>query len=102
MVEELRDKLPQVEEVCRRFGVARLDVFGSAARDDFDPERSDMDFLVVFTTHCDLRPAKQYFGLLHALEDLFARPVHLAEDFQGQKRSFLTRIQPDRRQLYAA
>lgn len=36
--------------LCRRHGVARLDVFGSAARGvDFDPERSDVDLLVEFT-----------------------------------------------------
>ena len=33
--------------LCRRHGVARLDVFGSAARGvDFDPARSDVDLLV--------------------------------------------------------
>ena len=36
--------------LCRRHGVARLDVFGSAARGvDFDPARSDVDLLVEFT-----------------------------------------------------
>ena len=39
--EELRD-------LCRRFHVRRLEVFGSAARGDFDPARSDIDFLVEF------------------------------------------------------
>ncbi|MCZ8278627.1 MAG: nucleotidyltransferase domain-containing protein [Acetobacteraceae bacterium] len=35
--------------LCRRHGVARLDVFGSAARGmDFDPARSDVDLLVEF------------------------------------------------------
>lgn len=35
--------------ICRRFGVRRLDVFGSASRGtDFDPEHSDVDFLVEF------------------------------------------------------
>jgi predicted nucleotidyltransferase len=35
--------------LCRRHGVARLDVFGSAARGvDFDLARSDVDLLVEF------------------------------------------------------
>ena len=38
----------EVAELCRRFHVRRLEVFGSAARGDFDPERSDVDFLVEF------------------------------------------------------
>jgi uncharacterized protein len=36
-----------IAELCRRFHVRRLDVFGSAARGtDFDPSRSDVDLLV--------------------------------------------------------
>jgi uncharacterized protein len=38
-------------ELCARFGVRRLEVFGSAAGEEFDPSRSDLDFLV------DFRPA---------------------------------------------
>ncbi|MBX9593311.1 MAG: nucleotidyltransferase domain-containing protein [Roseomonas sp.] len=38
-----------IAALCRRFGVTRLEVFGSAARgDDFDPARSDVDLLVEF------------------------------------------------------
>ena len=39
----------ELADLCRRHGVARLDVFGSAARGvDFDPARSDVDLLVEF------------------------------------------------------
>ncbi len=39
----------EIAALCRRFGVRRLAVFGSAARGaDFDPQRSDVDFLVEF------------------------------------------------------
>ena len=40
-VEELAD-------LCRKHGIMRLDIFGSALRDDFDPSRSDVDLLVEF------------------------------------------------------
>jgi hypothetical protein len=65
--------------LCRRFGVARLEVFGSAARaDGFVPASSDFDFLVT------LGPASRddlaaYAGLHEALEALFARRVDLLE-----------------------
>lgn len=43
------DKREELVELCRRHGVARLEVFGSAARGtDFDPQTSDADFLVEF------------------------------------------------------
>ena len=38
-----------IAELCRRFHVNRLEVFGSAARgSDFDPARSDVDLLVTY------------------------------------------------------
>ena len=36
----------QLAEICRRHHVKRLEVFGSAAVGDFNPEKSDIDFLV--------------------------------------------------------
>lgn len=45
----LAEKRNALTELCRRHGVRRLDVFGSAARGiDFDPARSDTDLLVEF------------------------------------------------------
>ncbi len=69
-----------ITRLCRRHAVRRLAVFGSAARStDFDPARSDADFLVEFDPRTDLRPLEQYFGLADALQDLLGRPVDLVE-----------------------
>lgn len=38
----------EIEAVCERLGVEELSVFGSVIREDFDPARSDIDFLVRF------------------------------------------------------
>jgi uncharacterized protein len=66
--------------LCKRYDVARLEVFGSAARGmDFDPAASDVDFLVEFRADSSLRPLEQFFGLAEALKDLFGRPVDLVE-----------------------
>lgn len=76
--EELRD-------LCRRFHVRRLDLFGSAAHEDFDPERSDLDFLVEFDcTHPEAMKFKTYLGLKDSLERLFGRPVDLVEESRRQ------------------
>ena len=45
IIEKNRDKLI---ELCKKYGVAELDVFGSAAAEDFDEQSSDIDFLVEF------------------------------------------------------
>ncbi|HKX08964.1 MAG TPA: nucleotidyltransferase domain-containing protein [Stellaceae bacterium] len=72
--------VPQLKRLCRRFHVRRLELFGSAARDDFDPERSDFDFLVEFDRrHRDARSLRTYFRLKEGLEALFGRPVDLVE-----------------------
>ncbi len=44
---EIAVRKDEITVICRRHGVARLEIFGSAARgDDFDPDNSDADFLV--------------------------------------------------------
>ena len=80
MQAEIEEKREAFAALCRRYGVARLEVFGSAARGiDFDPKRSDFDFLVEFDQRSDLPPLKQFFGFAEALEQLLGRPVNLVE-----------------------
>ena len=70
MTADIASRRSELNDLCRRFGVRRLDLFGSAARDDFDPARSDLDFLVEFDR--DGPPggyANVYFGLKDALEE---------------------------------
>jgi hypothetical protein len=75
----VRERLERVVELCRHHSVRRLALFGSAVRDDFDPERSDLDFLVDFEPLPPPRHADAYFGLLADLETLFERPIDLVE-----------------------
>ena len=66
--------------LCRRFDVERLEVFGSAARGtDFEPHRSDADFLVAYKAESTQQPLAQFLGLAQALEELLGRPVDLLE-----------------------
>jgi predicted nucleotidyltransferase len=65
--------------ICRRHGVARLDVFGSAARGvDFDPARSDVDLLVEFAPSTPRRLAALLDFEAEAGKAL-ARPVEVVE-----------------------
>jgi hypothetical protein len=77
---EIADKRDALIALCKRYDVARLEVFGSAARGtDFDPATSDADFLVEFKTGSALAPLEQFFGFADALKDLLGRPVDLVE-----------------------
>lgn len=76
---ELDQRLPAIQALCRRHGVARLEVFGSAARGaDFDAERSDYDFLVTFMPAARNDMAA-FEAFQSALEALLGRPVDLVE-----------------------
>jgi len=71
LIEHNRDA---IVDLCRQYGVRKLAVFGSAAKDTFDPATSDLDFVVDLG---DYEPgvASRYLGLIVALERLFGRHV---------------------------
>lgn len=69
----------QIATLCRKYGVLRLDVFGSACRADFDPQRSDVDLVVEFAAEPVDSEFDRYFGLKQSLETLFGRSVDLVE-----------------------
>lgn len=64
------------EEIMHRFGVKRLSVFGSAARDEMRDD-SDIDVLVMFEGPSTF---DGYFDLKTYLEQLFGRPVDLVTE----------------------
>ncbi len=76
MIREIADRRDDIERLCRRYGVQRLEVFGSAAAGAFRPDESDLDFLVEFET-AGAGYADRFFGLLEGLQELFGRPVDL-------------------------
>jgi predicted nucleotidyltransferase len=77
LIEEHRN---EIAELCRRYGVRLLEAFGSIARaDDFDPARSDADFLVTFESAGERSALGQFLGFAEALEALLGRRVDLVE-----------------------
>lgn len=80
MIADIATHRDELRVLCRRFHVRRLDVFGSAARAaDFDPARSDLDFLVEFEPVELAAYFDVFFGLKESLETLFGRKVDLVE-----------------------
>jgi predicted nucleotidyltransferase len=79
MIDEIQAHREELRTLCRRFRVRRLDLFGSAARGDFDPVRSDLDFIVEFDRNAPQNPFDSYFGLKEGLEALLGRKVDLVE-----------------------
>jgi uncharacterized protein len=77
MIHELAGYQAALEELCSRYKVRRLELFGSAAVGRDRPGESDLDFLVEFDPLPSGRYADTYFGLLENLQQLFGRPVDL-------------------------
>jgi uncharacterized protein len=102
MADVIETRKTELENLCRRHGVARLALFGSALRNDFDPEKSDLDFAVEFPTMTPSEHAGAYFGFLEDLESLFERRVDLVE-ISAIRNSYLRQEIEERQEtLYAA
>jgi uncharacterized protein len=105
-----RTMLPLIEmrrsdiaEICRRFHVSRLDVFGSAARgSDFDPARSDVDLLVTYESSTARPTLEEYFEFREQLETLFGRSVDLVTAGAVRNPYVRADIERSRELVYAA
>lgn len=99
LIENHRD---DIVALCRRHHARRLELFGSAARGDFDAQRSDLDFLVELEE--GLPPgalAQAFFDLKDGLEALFGRSVDLVMARSIRNPHFLRRVNAERQVVYA-
>ncbi len=79
MLQLIEIRRRDIAELCRRFHVNRLEVFGSAARgSDFDPAHSDVDLIVTYEFGTSRPTLDEYFEFREQLETLFGRSVDLA------------------------
>lgn len=102
MIDLIREKLPEIRELCERYHVQWLDLAGSAAKGTFKQEASDLDFVVQFAPFPAGGHADAYFGLWFGLEDLFGRSVDLIEFGAIKNPYFLESIVESKEELYAA
>lgn len=92
----------ELAALARRYGVARLEIFGSVATGKFDPESSDLDFLVEFVDQPPEGRARAYFGLLEELQCLFNRPIDLVTIRSVTNPYFLQSVNETRRPVFEA
>ena len=92
----------ELEALCHRFRVRRLELFGSAAAGQDRPGESDLDFLVEFEPLPTGGYADTYFGLLEALESLFGRAVDLVIPSTIKNPYFRQSVERTKTLLYAA
>lgn len=92
-----------IRALARDFGVARLEVFGSVCTPDFDPERSDIDFLVAYPPNYDFGPwLARRQELQAALERLLGHQVDLVTTTALENRWFRREAEKTRTVIYDA
>ena len=96
-------QLESIRDLCREYYVTKLELFGSATREDFDAERSDIDLLVEFAPGTDLGPwMARFWELQDRLEVLLGRKVDLIMPNALRNPYLIHSINQDRHVLYAA
>jgi uncharacterized protein len=101
MIALVEQRKPEIADLCRRYRVERLDVFGSAASGQFTPEQSDLDFIVRFQHRAPTGEyADRYLGLADALEALFQRRVDLVSEESIRNPYFRREVEATRQPLY--
>ena len=102
MLDEILGQKAELEQICRRYRVQRLELFGSAVSGRYRQGESDLDFLVEFEPLPIGAYADAFFGLLETLEDLFSRPVDLVVASAVKNPYLRESIESNKALLYAA
>ncbi|MBI3736848.1 nucleotidyltransferase domain-containing protein [Candidatus Sumerlaeota bacterium] len=97
---DIQNHLPEIESACADLGVRRLDLFGSATRDELTPS-GDVDVLALFDRTKGLL-VDRYFDLKERLEQAFGRPVDLVLDDSIRNPYFREAVEASRVNIYEA
>lgn len=99
IIENNKEKLV---ELCKKYKVAELDLFGSVVTGDFDDEKSDLDFLVEFEKTVAQDRFDNFFNFLAELRQLFNRSIDLVEMGGLRNPYFIEMVNKTKRRIYAA
>ncbi len=102
MIDVVEAKRGAIAALCRKYGVVRLFIFGSALRDDFRPGHSDIDLLVEFGPMSGHDKAHAYFDLLDEMSALLDTHVDLVMAGAVRNRYIARDIEATKLELYAA
>ena len=102
MVAVIEERREAIVALCRKYGVIRMDVFGSALRDDFRLGESDVDLLVEFGSRDPYALADDYFDMLDELRAVLGQPVDLVMVGAIKNPYILADIEQSKQPVYAA
>ena len=101
MIDLIEQHKKELLALCKRYGVRKLDLFGSGATGTFDSATSDLDFVVDFL---DYGPgiARRFFDFTTAVEELFGRSSDFVFDSEMKNPYFRAMVNANREPLYDA
>lgn len=99
MISIITDNKARISELCRTQNVRKLEVFGSATTDAFDPKTSDIDMIVDLGPYSD-DIADRYLDLAYGLEDILGRSVDLITSRSIKNPYFRSAVDSQRETVY--
>jgi uncharacterized protein len=103
MQDLIEKKRTRIAELCRRYNVCKLEVFGSAARQsDFVPGHSDIDFAVEFGKARSHSPLEEFLLFRSELSETLGQAVDLVELSAVKNPYILKSISQDKELVFAA
>ena len=94
-------KTDQLQQLCKKFNVKELYLFGSATTDNFS-ENSDLDFIVKFNRQGFEGAFDQFIDFKQELEEIYGRPVDLYHLKKFRNSIFQQEVERSKELLYAA
>lgn len=98
-VDEQQD---EIAAACRKYGIERLFIFGSAIRDDFRPGDSDIDLLVEFGPIEFTKKFHTYLDAREAFRRIFQADVDLVMRGAVKNKVIANEIDRTKKLIYAA
>ena len=101
MLSIIENKKNELQQLCEKYAVKSMYLFGSASKSNFRSE-SDIDILISFQELTFEQYTENYFELHEALETLFGRKVDLVTERSLSNPYFIQSIEQTKQLLYAA
>ena len=98
----IQNNLPQLNEICKNFGVKRLYTFGSVSTDNFDELTSDIDLIAEFDQMDPIEKGEKLMDLWDNFEELFGRKVDLLSRTKVRNPFLQTGIDATKQLIYEA
>ena len=96
------EKLDEIAAACRRYGIVRLFVFGSALREDFSPGESDIDLLAEFGPLEVTKRFHVYLDAREAFRNIFQADVDLVMQGAVKNKVIAREIDRTKKLVYGA